>query len=466
MNKYSTYTGILEYKNIKFTFIFDKKKLKLIPPEDKKHEVELWFWKEIKQGTYTLGDPVYIKDIIYGITNETKQKIIFIPAYNDVSRINSTLIIDIEYYIINKYNRETIDRITIKGPEITHIFPTTLALNKIDWKENGKINLSTKSFDETTTEKEFFYINNKKASIYFGISISSSYKTGESPMNLSSTMFIEFEPTNNYQFIVEVLNITKQFVQYLCYRRNISFSSIELSAPTPKGFHETFAKLYKTEENNSIEEYPLQKGKFIKYEYLKGNIGKIINDIASKQIYIEHIPKSYESGRHIDASRFVMITAGFEWEFKRNYPNGIEKSPQTLEAEKIVTNIINYLIKKYTGKTKEIFKHLKKLISTDNLASRIITYGCDYGDISNDFGNHLYQLNGEELKYNEMGKRLADQRNHFAHGDIDKEFIGLSLLDLIYLEYIIYIIQLRFYGVEDNKIKFAINDLFSCHLAL
>lgn len=466
MNEYSTYTGILEYKDIKFTFIFNKKTLKLIPPEDKKKEVESWFWKKIEQGTYTPGDPVYIKDVIYGIANETRQKIIFIPEYNDVSRINSTLIVDIKYYIISKYDGETIDRIAINGPEITHIFPTTLALNKPDIKENGIINLSTKSFNETTTEKEDFYINNKKLSLHFGISISGAYKTGESPINLSSTMFIEFEPTNDYQFIVEVINIAKQFVQYLCYRRNIIFSSIELSASAHKGLHKTFANLYQTQENNIIDEYSLKKGKFIKYEYLKGSIGKIINDIASKQIYIEHIPESYESGRHIDASRFVMITAGFEWEFTRNYPNGIKKSDKTIKAERIVTNFINDLIKHHTSKTKEIFKYLKKLISTDNLESRIITYGNDYDSISTDFGNNLYNLNSEKLKYNEMGTRLAEQRNHFAHGDIDKEFIGLSLLDLIYLEYIIYIIQLKFYGVKDEKIKFAINDLFSCHLAL
>lgn len=279
-------------------------------------------------------------------------------------------------------------------------------------------------------------------------------------------MFIEFELTNDYRFIIKILDVAKQFIQYLCYRRNIIFSSIEISAPTTKGLHETFANLYQTQENGTIEEYPLKKGKFIKYEYLKGSIGKIINDIASKQIYIEHIPESYESGRHINASRFVMITAGFEWEFKRNYPNGIKKRIQTIKAEQTVTDIIDSLIKGHTGKTKEIFKYLAKLISTDNLESRIITYGRDYNNISTIFGNHLYKLNNEELKYNEMGKRLANQRNHFAHGDIDKEFIGLSLLDLMYLEYIVYIIQLKFYGIEDDKIKFAINDLFSCRLAL
>ena len=53
--------------------------------------------------------------------------------------------------------------------------------------------------------------------------------------------------------------------------------------------------------DSPVLELHLKKGKFIKYEYLKGSIGKVINDIVSKQIYIEHIPESYESGRHIDA---------------------------------------------------------------------------------------------------------------------------------------------------------------------
>ena len=199
---------------------------------------------------------------------------------------------------------------------------------------------------------------------------------------------------------------------------------------------------------------------------MQGHLEKILNDIVDENIYLEHIPESYELGRHINAGRFVMITAAFEWEFKRNYPMGIEKSLRTVKAEENVINILDNLIKDNTGKSKEIFKFLKKLVKTDNLESRIIEYGKRYGNISDIFGNHLYSLNGEKLNYNQMGKRLSDQRNHFAHGDIDKDFIGLSLIDLIYLEYIIYIMQLKFYGLDDDKIKYVINDLFRCNLAL
>ena len=228
MKEYNTYTGTLEYKGVQFTFVFDKKILKLNPPEEKKDEVRNWFLKEITPGTYTLGDPIYIKEIIYGKCNETGQKIIFIPANNDIGRISSTLIVYIDYYIINKYNRTKIDRIAIQGPEINCIFPTSLALRNINWKENGELDISTKSFTETTSEKEIFKIDENELSVYFGISISSSYKNGESPLTLSSTMFIEFNPTEDYKFIIKVLEISKQLIQYIFYRINIIFYKVEL----------------------------------------------------------------------------------------------------------------------------------------------------------------------------------------------------------------------------------------------
>lgn len=61
---------------------------------------------------------------------------------------------------------------------------------------------------------------------------------------------------------------------------------------------------------------------------------------------------------------------------------------------------------------------------------------------------------------------MGDQRNHFAHGDLDKDFIGPSLLDLIYLEYIVYAMQLKRFGCTDENIQKAINDLFKYGIAL
>ena len=91
--------------------------------------------------------------------------------------------------------------------------------------------------------------------------------------------------------------------------------------------------------------------------------------------------------------------------------------------------------------------------------------GKDYSKILNNFGNWLYSKNEETLNYKKTGERLAEQRNHFAHGALDEEFIELSLLDLVFLEYIIYALQLKNYNIEDKKIKDAIKNLFGVPIA-
>ena len=105
-------------------------------------------------------------------------------------------------------------------------------------------------------------------------------------------------------------------------------------------------------------------------------------------------------------------------------------------------------------------------MKSDSLESEIIHTGKVIDDIIGVFGKHLYHLNGEELKYPEMGKRLSSQRNHYAHGDLDQEFIGLSLLDLMYMEYVVYAIQLNYYGIDEKNIRRAINELFHLNYAI
>ena len=81
-------------------------------------------------------------------------------------------------------------------------------------------------------------------------------------------------------------------------------------------------------------------------------------------------------------------------------------------------------------------------------------------------GEFATEMVSPKLEYSEMGKRLSSQRNHYAHGDLNQEFIGLSLLDLMYMEYMLYAIQLNYYGIDEKNIRRAINDLFHLNYAI
>lgn len=68
-------------------------------------------------------------------------------------------------------------------------------------------------------------------------------------------------------------------------------------------------------KDESIKERKNEK--YIRYECIKGHEGAIFSAIASHQLYLRHLPNSFKSDHEMDAGDFVIITAAFEWEFKK-----------------------------------------------------------------------------------------------------------------------------------------------------
>ena len=454
-------TGTITYKDIVFTFVFNREELRLIPPADKKDEVEKWFMKEIRTGVYTMGDPVFIEEeYLIGKCNEGHDIVFFPMNGRSVGRINGVLIIQVYAYVWKRIGCSTINRIGFKSPEIDCIHPVKDAIASTQWSETGEYKVETRPFSETTTEKQKFKVDGKDVMVYFGISMSAGGDFTKPPLSLQSEMYFEFEETDDYAFVFRLSRIANVFVQYLCYRKNVPFSEINLAAPFKDGMHMQFARLYILDDPIETEMECLKDRRFIKQEYISGSEGKILSDIALGLLYTRNVPPTYRQGRTIDAARFVMITAAFEWEFRRLYPEGIKKRQQTIDAENAAEAALKLLYEDAKGKLKNLYKTLINNIKFAQFSSRIVHTGKSIGEITDIFGNRLYRLNGQNLKYSDMGERLGKQRNNYAHGNLDQEFVGLSLLDLIYLEMVVYAMQLKFYGITNINIQRSLNDLF------
>ena len=52
----------------------------------------------------------------------------------------------------------------------------------------------------------------------------------------------------------------------------------------------------------------------------------------------------------MDAARFIMITAAFEWEYKRNFSDEVSKKDNRLRAEVAVADEIEEKIRSSAGK--------------------------------------------------------------------------------------------------------------------
>ena len=461
------FTGYLKYKDINHSFVFDENKseLQIITDEAEKLASSVTIRTN---DLSTMNDPYLI-----GTINENHHKIVFVTIQGSyVRKINNVLYIRLyAYFIYNSINTEAIDKITFYSPELDHIFDVNRAFsfsfkNEKGFNSNGTVTIETNDFDSTTSQTQSFTVAGKNVNVSFQIRRTISTKIGNPPISLNSCLCFEFETTEDYSFLINLCHYARNFIRYLCFRKNIYFTSVNIYKPIEETKHFNIGEICFFDGENKPENEPISKNICIKYEHLAGHEGKLLSDISSNLLYLRHLPKTYEDGKHIDVSSFIMITAAFEWEFRRNYPEGITKSVSTVKAEEAVSEAINDLRSKSTGKKKDIYKFLLRLVKSDSMQSEIIQFGKDYSDITDVFGEHLYKLNQVNFDYKEIGKRVSDQRNHFAHGDLDKEFIKEALLDVTFLKYIVYALQLKSFGLTDDNIRKAINDVFHLNFTL
>ena len=473
-NSIDIFTGNLCYRDIDFTFVFSKKELRLIPPSERVFEIEHeWFMQKIGEGIYDGGvQPQMEESYLTGQCNENNKSIVFITLKGaNIGRNNSVLVVKIIAFMMLNKSDVLINRISFSSPEINHIYKIGQSfsiLHDEEFTKNGVVHLRTSDSQSVNSKPESFNYIDKTIEVTFGAVRTISYFPTESPLKINSCLNFKFDSSNDYVFIYRLWWIAKQFLQFLCYRRNVYFYNCKISTPYDKGRSKENGEFYALEDLERIDEEigALEKGRFINQRSIKGFVGSILQSIADEQIYLRHLPKSYMDGRMIDAARFVMITAAFEWEFSRVFPEGVEKKQKKIDAEEKVSQLLQELIDQYSGEVKGILKYLKKNISHDPLEQKLAFVGRKLGSIVDLFGNRLYEEIEEGLNYNEMGRRLAQQRNNFAHGNIDKDFNRLALLDLSYLELILYAMQLKYYDVEETNIKNAINDLFQKHLII
>ena len=225
------YTGYLKYKGIDFVFTFYKHELRLIPPENMANKI-FWEWDlgetQKNDGGFKTNGLSYIDaDYLVGSCNETHHRIIFFPRKTyHIGFNNSVLIISVSSFIVFNYERETIDRLSFSCQELNYIHATKQAFemsqNIQQFIDDGIVTVNTTNYDKTTTEEQLFKVCGKEIRVYFTISRKISVNNNEPPLNLESSLIFEFEPTNDYQLIVKLLMISREFIRYLCFRRNIN----------------------------------------------------------------------------------------------------------------------------------------------------------------------------------------------------------------------------------------------------
>lgn len=408
-----------------------------------------------------LSDPLNFEgDYLKGINAENGNDVLFKTYPGNAGFKNTQIRIRIQYYI-ELQRDETISKMSFMGDEINYIYNIAQGIESYGFTEEGTASCKTKSFEETTSPTEYFNVENKEVGIYFAIYRGINFQSCH-PLNLYSSINLLVDANNDYDFLVDLCYIMKKFLGFLCYRNNIHFNEIALyTQESPKNYRKV-GKILFMDEGDEIENEKIIKERNITYEAIKGKMGSILQDIEKERLYLRHIPDSHKDALKIDYSKFIMITAAVEWIFKNLYPKGLRHSDKTLKVQEKIRAELENRISESTGEIKKQYKFLQKLVGSDSLSQKIVQIGEDYDALLGGIGRYLYSINNlkEEFDYIKIGSRIQNQRNNFAHGNLDKEFEDTATLDVMFLEKAIYLLQLSSYGIDNDTILEQVKRLF------
>ena len=468
-----TYTGELNYRNILFQFVYEHGELRLYPDEKDKEVIRLrWLMSAVSPGVYVDGDPLLMEEpFLEGRCHELHGGIVFLTQIgSSVRSVNCNLVVTVLSIIKKIKISETTTRLSLSGPCIDYVFPVNRAWrSEYDWDEmqvNGAISITTSGFDSTTSERFNVQVEGKEVCAYFSVGWTVSHGIENPPITLSAILSFEFEETNDYSFFLKLWYQAERFLGFMTGQSEVGPLSGRLGCQMENGKYRNYAEMELAEQPSEFDAKHLSKGRYLTLDKLEGNEEKLFRDIADNNIYLRHLPRTNKDKHVIDAARFVLVTAAFEWEFQRLYPDGVPKRAARLKGEKRALEIIEKEIESSTGEIKQALKRAKLSIGFTNLQSKVVYAAKQFSSVIDVFGKRLYDLNEEEFKCSKIGERLANQRNNFAHGNIDKDFEGVAILDLVYLGYLILAMQLRNCGISDKGIQRAINSQFGLHIAV
>lgn len=285
-------------------------------------------------------------------------------------------------------------------------------------------------------------------------------------------MSLYFQETNEVSKAEQLVLITKKLLNFISYRKNTTINKITLKKKDiQSGYYKKIGILFINDINSRyIDTVKIVQEQLITLPLLEDKLGILFEKIIQNSIYTSHIPEDSREWNRITPSRFIMITAGFEWQFRSTYnEQNTENEEKYNEQEKEILTFLDKKIEQYTGKNKKYFKSIKKLILRSNmtLSDKIYWTLNQFKDVLEIFIKSMYNLNNiQDVNYSDISERIQTQRNNIAHGNIDKELNPVVILDLIVLEWLYYAMVLNDIGISRENIKRSINMLFKRGFAL
>jgi len=444
-------------------------------------------------GAYTYSfDELKLKtDYLIGTCYENNRQIVIMPKVNAFGMSNDTLTLQIAHVIEFDVDARKIAGISFSCEELDWIYGVKQFIGHkghpfTSENDDEHFEVYVGGFEKTTTNMGNVKIDGIDVSCQLGLSLTRSFS--KTPISIQANLRLHFEETDDYTFLLSLIWNVERLLQFLCYRRNINFTAIKfeeysISASaefqqslrdlankenseqegnecTEKKYY-TRAKLAESELLTRVEDEEIIKKRYIPYCSLGGKLSEVFQDIIDGNLYLRHIPDTFSLGNRITPANFIMIMAAFEGEYDRLSPPKTQK-PKKVQAQNVVRAALEERIINTTGEEKSIYKRFLSQVEYRPLVDEIHSSMKKYLAVIQVFGKYRYGTKGfDPLK---IAKRLAAQRDVFAHGNLAKPFEIESVHDIRLMEYLVFTMQLSKYGIPDENIIGIIKKLFRVNI--
>ncbi|MEC1394114.1 hypothetical protein D070_02655 [Bacillus velezensis] len=375
-----------------------------------------------------------------------------------------TYFLNLRSYIIFNSGETSYDAIQFNAEELNWFYDVRNAISCTTTPSTGEINLEALPFIEL--EKSFTIASNKET-ITGKFNISRNYShANTTPLRLHTELTLHFEETNNYDRLDKLTNAFTKVFSFLTYRKNISINQVILKKLNKdSGEYKKVGTFHLWNNTQSEEENPKNiRERMIDIELIEGNLGDLFGKILDGKIYMRHVPENSVMKTEITPARFLMATAGFEWQYdlyNSSTPNKVHKYS---EQEKEIISFLEEKIISHQGRSKRYYKRIKSLVERSNitLSDEIEESLTKYNDTIDIFLRSIFCLKKDDtFDKGEVSVRIARRRNDIAHGVITNDLDESIIQDLKVIELLYYVMVLDDIGVSKEKIQYAINKLFS-----
>lgn len=365
-----------------------------------------------------------------------------------------------------KHEEQRIDALNIYAKELEYIYDSTRVFSGIKYDEKGNMDILIKSFGEVNSEKKQIKLRNTIIDYSFEIKRKISTKNINNYFTANTMLNLEWNSlSDNYEFIYDIIMACYTFISYLYYRQNINFNNIELLSRDKKGRYLVIGQMTMWVHDIVEPEEDYVKKHYIDYNSIKLIDDKILQAIIDEKIFIRHIPENEIKRNQVTPQSFIIVSSAFEWEFSQLFHDGVKHRDAKINQIEEIKKDLLQLSNNYNKQKKKIIDKILENIGKDNLESKLIYTNEELKDVSEIFLQHLCGLNHIENK-NKIFTNLQKLRNDFAHGNMEIDIDSDGFVGIIYLERLVYAMQLKRFGLDDNNIKKAINKLFGSNIAL